>query len=143
MAGTKVDLGDGVILTVLYPAGRAGDGGDVLVLRVDYGRTCFLLAGSADLDTERHLLVQEERVRCDVLQVGRHGGDEATSPRFLQAVRPALAVISCGEGNRSDDPDEAVLARLAEHGATVVRTDELGSIEVVSDGMEYVVRVGQ
>ena len=48
-----------------------------------------------------------------------------------------------GEGNRSRDPDEAVLARLAAHGATVVRTDELGSIEVISDGVGYKVRVGR
>jgi beta-lactamase superfamily II metal-dependent hydrolase len=143
IAGTKVDLGDGVILTVLYPAGYGEHGEDVLVLRVDYGQTCFLLAGSADLDVERRLLAQGENVRCDVLQVGGHGGDGATSPRFLQAVRPALAVISCGEGNRAGDPDEAVLARLAEHGAIVVRTDEVGSVEVVSDGIGYAVRVGQ
>ena len=51
-------------------------------------------------------------------------------------------MISSGEGNRAGDPDEAVLARLAEHGATVVRTDELGSVEVVSDGLGYRVRVG-
>jgi competence protein ComEC len=143
ISGTKVDLGDGVILTVLYPAGDGGDGEDVLVLRMDYGQTCFLLAGSTDVDVEQRLLVQEEHLRCDVLQVGRHGGDGATSSRFLQAVRPALAVISCGEGNRAGDPDEAVMVRLAEYGATVARTDELGSIEVVSDGIEYVVRVGQ
>jgi competence protein ComEC len=141
IAGTKVDLGDGVVLTILHPAGHSGDGEGVLVLRVDYGQTCFLLAGSADLEVERRLLAQGERVRCDVLQVGGHGGDGATSPNFLRAVRPALAVISCGEGNRADDPDGAVLARLAEHGATVVRTDEVGSVEVISDGVGYKVQV--
>jgi competence protein ComEC len=142
VAGTRADLGDGVVLTVLHSGGDGDRKGGVLVLRVDYGRTCFLLAGNADLDVERSLLARQEHVRCDVLQVGRHGGEGATSPRFLQAVRPALAVISSGEGNRSGNPDEAVLARLAEHGATVVRTDELGSVEVVSDGLGYRVRVG-
>jgi competence protein ComEC len=143
VAGTRMDLGDGVVLTVLHSGGDGDREGGVLVLRVDYGRTCFLLAGSADLDVERSLLARKEHVRCDVLQVGRHGGEGATSPRFLQAVRPALAVISSGEGNRAGDPDEAVLARLAEHGATVVRTDELRSVEVVSDGLGYRVRVGR
>jgi competence protein ComEC len=139
VAGTRMDLGDDVVLTVLHPA---DDGGEALVLRVDYGATCFLLAGSADLDVERALLARGADVRCDVVQVGEQGGSGATSPRFLEAVHPALAVISCEEGNGSD-PDEAVLARLEAHGATVVRTDEMGSIEVISDGAGYKVRVGR
>jgi len=122
---------------------RVHDTEGALVLRVDYGETRFLLAGSADVDVERAMLAQGASLHCDVLQVGKHGGEGATSVRFLQAVRPALAVVSCGEGNRSGDPEEAVLARLAEHGARVARTDELGSIEVISDGVGYKVRVGR
>jgi competence protein ComEC len=129
-----------VVLTVLHPDGE-GDREGPVVLRVDYGETCFLLAGSADLDVERAMLARDAPVRCDVVQVGKHGGEGATGAFFLHAVRPALAVVSCGEGNRSGDPEEAVLARLAEHGARVVRTDELGSIEVISDGVGYKVRV--
>jgi beta-lactamase superfamily II metal-dependent hydrolase len=140
VAGTRVDLGDGVVLTALHPA---GNGGRPLVLRVDYGQTCLLLARSADVGVEQEMLARGADVRCDVLQVGEHGGEGATSARFVEAVRPALAVVSCGEGNRSGDPAEAVLARLEENGATVARTDELGSIEVISDGVGYEVRVGR
>ena len=137
VAGTTADLGDGVILRILVAEK------EMIALRVDYGQTCFLLASSADLEAERALLGRGERVRCDILQVGVHGSTRATGPRFLEAVRPALAVISVGEGNRAGGPDQAVLARLAEHGATVVRTDELGSVEVISDGVGYQVRVGR
>jgi competence protein ComEC len=126
---------------VLHPRSTSVE--EPVVLRVDYGGTCFLLAGSADLDVERALLSGADRLRCDVLLVAQHGDDGATSPRFLEAVRPALAVISVGEGNRSSDPDEATLARLAEHGATVVRTDERGTVRVISDGMGYEVKVGR
>jgi competence protein ComEC len=136
-AGTVADLGDGVVLTILNAEDEA------IALRVDYGQTCFLLAGSADLEAERALLGRGERLRCDVLQVGKHGSAKATGPRFLEAVRPALAVLSVEEGNQAGRPDEAVLARLAEHGATVVRTDELGSVNVISDGGGYQVRVGR
>ena len=139
LAGMAVDLGDGVSVRVLHPA--AGDTpGEPLVLRVDYGETCFLFAGSAAMATEAALHARGEDVRCDVLQVAAHGREGATTPRFLSAVQPVLGIISWGEGGRGSGPDDAVLARLADCGATVARTDELGSIEVISDGARYEVR---
>ncbi len=138
--GAQVDLGDGVTIAFLHPG---EGGGEAVVLRVDYGSACFLFAANATAEIERELLTRNAAVRCDVLQVGLHGDEKATSPRFLEAVRPALAIISCGEGNRQGHPDEDTLTRLAEHGATVVRTDELGSIEVISDGSAYEVKVGR
>lgn len=85
------------------------------------------------------MLVRGEDVRCDVLQVGAQGGEGATSLPYLEAVRPVLAVVSCAREGRGV-PDERTLTRLVEAGATTVRTDESGSIEVVSDGREYTVR---
>jgi competence protein ComEC len=119
--------------------------GDVAILRVDYGQTCLLLAASAGAEAERAMLAQDlpPGVRCDVLQVGRHGSEAASTAVFLEAVRPALAVISAGEGNRAGDPDERTLARLSEVGATVLRTDEVGSVEAISDGVGVEVRVGR
>lgn len=145
VAGTRADLGNGAVLTVLHPdgAGKGSGGDEPLVLRVDYGRACSLFAGSAGRDAEAAMLARGEGVRCDVLQVGDHGGSEATSPVFLEAVYPALAVISCGEGGPAAQPDEAVLERLNGHGATVVRTDEAGTVEVISDGQGYEVAVGR
>jgi beta-lactamase superfamily II metal-dependent hydrolase len=75
--------------------------------------------------------------------VGEHGSDEVAGPAILEAVRPALAVLSCGEGDRAEQPAEATLERLTEHGATILRTDLHGSVEVISDGRGYEVRVGR
>ena len=104
----------------------------------------FLLAASAGAQAERAMLAHDlPGVLCDVLQVGRHGSEAATTTAFLEAVRPALAVVSAGEGNRAGDPDERTLARLSEVGAMVMRTDEVGSVEVISDGVGVQVRVGR
>ncbi len=43
-------------------------------------------------------------------------------------------IVSAGEGNNYSHPHEEVLKRAAYVGAAVLRTDELGSIEVVTDG---------
>jgi competence protein ComEC len=140
LPGTQVAIGDGVGLSFIRP--QIPERAPVVVVRVDYGSTCFLLSGSADLAVEQQILAQGERVRCDVLQVGRGGDHGASSLPYLAAVHPALAVVSCAsEGGQV--PDEQTLNRLTEAGATVARTDELGSIDVISNGAGYAVRYRQ
>ena len=58
---------------------------------------------------------------------------------FLQAVQPAYAVISVGKDNGYGHPHREVLARLAEIGAETLRTDEVGTVRMRSDGTELVV----
>jgi competence protein ComEC len=140
----EIDVGTGVVLTVLHPPDSgSGESDGPIVLRLEYGRTCFLLTGSADGDVEKAILRRGERVRCDVVHVGRGGREGASTLAFVEAVRPALAVISCGEGSRSTCPAEAVVRRWTEQGATVLRTDVHGSVEVISDGTRCEVRVRQ
>jgi competence protein ComEC len=43
-------------------------------------------------------------------------------------------IVSAGEGNNYGHPHEEVLERVAKIGAAVMRTDELGTIELTTDG---------
>ncbi|MGH3992619.1 MAG: hypothetical protein ACRDSN_09165, partial [Pseudonocardiaceae bacterium] len=54
-------------------------------------------------------------------------------PQFLAAVRPRIALVSVGAGNRYRHPNRETLAALSSAGATVLRTDERGDI-AVTDG---------
>ncbi|MBN1936208.1 MAG: ComEC/Rec2 family competence protein [Anaerolineae bacterium] len=131
-AGAQIDLGDGLLLAVLHA--------ESLTLRIDYGSTCFLLAASATEDAERAILAQGAHLRCDVLQVGDGGSRQASTEAFLEAVNPALAVISCGENQRGTRPAQETLDRFTARGATVAQTCERGNVEVISDGGGYTVR---
>jgi competence protein ComEC len=132
--------------TVLY-AGEAGPGGaapatdsdnnDSLVVRLDYGGTAFLLTGDAEQQVEARLIGSGLPLRADVLKVGHHGSERATSLPFVGAVAPRLAVIQVGAGNRYGHPQPAVLQRLA--GSRVLRTDQNGRVEVISDGQRLTV----
>ena len=53
---------------------------------------------------------------------------------FSRAVNPQYVVISAEEGNNYGHPHEETLERVAKIGAAVLRTDELGTIEVITDG---------
>jgi competence protein ComEC len=54
-----------------------------------------------------------------------------------------VAVISVGAENRFGHPAPQVLARYAELGVPALRTDELGTVEFVTDGERLWVRTDQ
>ena len=95
--------------------------------------------GDATAVEESHILRSWPRdsLRADLLKVGHHGSRTSTSTEWLSAVRPKVAVISAGRGNRYGHPHPEVIARLdAADVPEVWRTDRRGSlcIEIRRDG---------
>jgi len=74
-----------------------------------------------------------------VLKVGHHGSRTSSSEALLRAVSPWLAVISAGSANRFGHPHAEVVARLHQHAKSILRTDQVGGIEVRSDGRDLTV----
>ncbi len=137
--GEKLDWGGGVTATVLISAGAAGVRPDdynnnSLVLRMTCGETSFLFAGDMEKTEEAALLSSRRELKSAVLKVGHHGSSTSSSFPFLQAVRPEIAVISIGEGNRFGLPHRPVIDRLRSFGCKVYRTDLDGTVTVTSDG---------
>lgn len=144
--GMRLPVGD-VLLTVLHPGpepltGTASDdNNNAIVLRVDYGRFSALLTGDAEREAEEALIAAGLPLRADVLKAGHHGSNGSTSAAFIAAVQPQVTVISVGQGNPFGHPHPAVLERLA--GIEVLRTDQRGRIEVISDGARMWVKTAR
>ena len=111
-----------------------------LVLRVDYGKTTFLLTADIEADAEKEILENGIEVRCQALKSPHHGSTSSSSQDFLDKASPRIVVISVGEGNRHGFPDIDVLERYKKIGAEVFRTDLQGAVEVSSDGKSLSVR---
>jgi competence protein ComEC len=106
------------------------------VVLVRYGRVRFLLVGDAEAPEENWLLAQSDTaLRADVLKVGHHGSRTSTTPDFLDAVHPRIALVSVGAGNGYGHPSAEVMGALAAVGAQVLRTDRLGTVVVRTDGV--------
>ncbi len=105
-----------------------------LMIRFQYGNASFLFTGDAEATEEADTMATGYEIQADVLEVGHHGSDTSTSQRFLQAVNPVCAVISCGTGNDYGHPHQETLGKLSEAGVTVYRTDLSGTITMVTDG---------
>lgn len=144
--GMRIALEDGVLLEILHPGPillqgtEADDNNNSLVLRLAYGRSRFLLTGDLEHEGEKALLRTRQSVRSWVLKVAHHGAGSGTSEPFLAAVDPQLAVISVGKDNRFGHPASELLKRLAEQGVSVLRTDEQGQVELITDGERCWVR---
>jgi competence protein ComEC len=122
----------------LAPDASAND--NSLVLRISYGRRAALLVGDAEREEERSLLARPAgSIRADLLKVGHHGSRTSTSPAFLAAVGPSLAVISAGVRNRFGHPHPRTLEALAGSGIEVGRTDRGGEVVWETDGVEVTV----
>jgi competence protein ComEC len=135
-------LGCGVALKVLYPSPeKALDTKNAnhhsMVFRLTYGDFSVLFTGDMEADAERLLLEWEDSrskvLQSTVLKVAHHGSATSTTPAFLRAVNPQVAVISVGP-NPHGLPAPEVVSRLAQGGAQVFRTDRHGAVMIITDG---------
>lgn len=111
-----------------------------IVCKITYGQTRFLFGGDAGWDAEHDLVDSQTDLSADVLKVNHHGSNTSSTYVFLRAVMPRYAVISAGTDNAYGHPNEETLDRLRDVGAEILRTDELGTIECVSDGRNITFR---
>jgi competence protein ComEC len=139
LAGWNWEAG-GFRLAVLGPvhpiAGSTSDpNNNSLVLGVRAGGERLLLAGDAMIEEQAELLeaLGTEALRADVLKVAHHGS-RYQDPQFLEAVHPAVALVSVGTGNPYGHPNPAMLEMLGRQGARVLRTDIDGDLAAVVDG---------
>ncbi|MFC7532098.1 ComEC/Rec2 family competence protein [Actinoplanes sp. GCM10030250] len=106
-----------------------------LVLRASIGGRTVLLPGDAETEEQDDLLrtLGASGVRADILKVAHHGSS-LQSVELLDAVRPAVALVSVGRGNDYGHPNAGVLGRLERGGARILRTDEAGDVAAVMVG---------
>jgi competence protein ComEC len=138
-----------LLVTVLHPGRRATDAAEELegrsreeplLLRVDYERFAAVLAAGAGSGAEVTTLGAGSRLEATVLKVSGNGSRRGTTPAFLAAVAPTLAVIPVAARNPFGHPAPAVLARLGAAGVTVYRTDQDGAVDIRTDGHRMWIR---
>jgi len=145
--GSKIDLGGGVILTIIGPtephftkeqmkAGGNEPNANSIVARLDYGAFSMLLTGDAEEQTEHRLISKDVNLAAKVIKIAHHGSKYATSENFLKRVKPEVAIVSCGEWNRYGHPSQSVLDRLQTANVKLFRTDLQGEVTITTRGRE-------
>jgi competence protein ComEC len=91
-----------------------------------------LLTGDVEDDVDP-VLAARGLPSIDILKVAHHGSKTASTPAFLAAVKPKVAIVSAGAGNPYGHPAKSTIERLQATGAEVLRTDTNGSVQVTID----------
>ena len=87
-----------------------------------------LLTGDIEREQEAALLADgADALRSDVLIVPHHGSKTSSTPAFLDAVRPRVAVFQAGYRNRFGHPAPEVLQRYVERDIRIEATPRCGA----------------
>jgi competence protein ComEC len=136
-AGEAIAL-DGMRITVLHPpagpdAPREANDRSVVIL-LEYGDFSVLLTGDAPSEVEERLVASGALPRTGVtlLKLGHHGSRTSTSAILLDSIRPELALVSAGRGNRFGHPHPGVLGRLRTRRIPWWSTARDGGVRIVA-----------
>ncbi|MCX6705993.1 MAG: MBL fold metallo-hydrolase, partial [Candidatus Woesebacteria bacterium] len=133
--GTGVRVGK-IYLDIVFPeeARKEAESNDnSLVIDLKYGSFEAILPGDAPKEILNKVSVN---IPLKYIKLSHHGSKTGTDAFILDNFMPKLAIISVGKNNYGH-PAEEVLNLLKEKGIKTLRTDEIGDIEVESDGINF------
>lgn len=144
--GDKIKTPDGLVFNIVGPSnsfitktspnGIIGESGEFASLEtlLSFGSFRLLLTGDSQVEEFNEANLSN----ISVLQVPHHGSKTGLNTEIIKRLYPKLAVISVGR-NKYGHPNREIIGKLQEIGARVLRTDEKGDIEIVSDGKGWFV----
>lgn len=140
-----IQLGEDCSLEIIWPSqplaglGAAELNDTSIVAKLRYKQNSFLFMGDLQIDKEQELIKNNIDLQANVLKVGHHGSDTASSEEFLEKVKPQIAIIEVGQKNDFGLPSLRVIKKLERIGATIHRTDQTGTVKMTSDGINIVI----
>ena len=139
--GDSFDIGS-FRATVVWPRALEDNGGnaDSICLFVEYdgnedGQVDFRILMTGDAESEQLANVIRSGVvgDVDVLKVGHHGSAGALNDDLVHTLKPEIALIGVGEGNKYGHPSGETLETLSRAGCRVYRSDRDGLVSCLFD----------
>ena len=134
-AGKSIQLSENVRIETLWPekidpkkGQEAND--QCSVFMIFYKEYRILVTGDIDETGEKAMINKysgTDKLRADILKIGHHGSSGSTCKEFLDAVKPAYAVIQVGKNNYGH-PTSKVIENLEKSGIIILRNDYNGAV---------------
>lgn len=143
LEGQNLDFGGGVHFEVFSPTKKEVQSEtdlnmNSIVGRLTYGSFSMLFTGDCETEREKAIVKRySNQLKSLVLKSPHHGSKTSSNSAFLKAVSPEAVFISCGKGNDYGHPHEPVMKRYKKLGLQIYRTDQDGTLTIVSDGNSY------
>ncbi len=108
-----------------------------ITIAFQFGDTTYLTTGDAEEDAEQRLVDDHEsELEADAYHAGHHGSSTSSTPVFMDAVQPEIAIISSDFDSQYGHPHDEVLEEYAERGIETYWTGVHGDIVLTTDGEE-------
>ncbi len=152
--GDCLDLGEGYMLTVLYPSSSGKyvltdytANNSSLVFRLTHNnKGIALFCGDIEEEAIKTLIQMEQEkqiyLQAEVFILPHHGSGNSFNPQFYEKVKPNFVVASCGKYNRFGFPDRKIRAYFANKGKKVFTTAEYGTICFIHNKNKPILQVG-
>lgn len=136
----KIELGT-VMLTIFpqAPDDPREENNNSIGIRVDYGSFSVLLPGDAQTQERRwwERIASTLCADATVLKLAHHGSRNGTDARWLDLVRPHIAVASLAKDNDYGHPHPETVELLERDQIPLLRTDRDGTVTIRSDGLHW------
>ena len=136
---------DGVEVVARHPAAADWErqkvrNDDSLVLELRWRDVSVLLTGDIGRAAEPAVASVTPPARRRVVKIPHHASLTSSTPEFLAALRPQIAIASAGRANHFGHPVPEILDRYRAIGAEIFRTDQDGAVLMATDGQSIDVR---
>ena len=91
----------------------------------------MILSGDAPAEIEQKILDQIPGLHADIVKLGHHGSRTSSCARWLQMLRPIVALNSSGRNNRYQHPHPEVMQRLEDCRIGMFDTKQEGDIRII------------
>jgi competence protein ComEC len=130
---------DGVEVVARHPARADWErqkvrNDDSLVLELRWRDISIVLTGDIGRAVEPGVAAAMPPARLRVIKIPHHGSLTSSTPTFVAALRPTIAIASAGRSNHFGHPVPEVLDRYRSIGAEIFRTDQDGAVTMTTDG---------
>ena len=134
---------DGVTFEVLHPSQEdysvaQKPNAMSCVLRISNGKQTVLLTGDLEAAQEQRLTASGADLKADVMLVPHHGSKTSSTPEFLDAVKPTIALVQAGYRNRFQHPVPEIMQRYSERSIQVISSPACGAARWASDAPSVV-----
>lgn len=138
--GDNLKIEENIWLNILWPKDERikenAINNNSIVAKLNYKSFSILLTGDIEKIAENEILKEYENsniLNANILKVAHHGSKSSSINKFLEKVKPQIALIGVGEKNTFGHPNTGVINRLQNLNAKIYRTDENGEITIKID----------
>ena len=129
-----------ILVTVLFPFDESREqfkniNNESVVLLVDIYDYKTLLMGDGEEELEVKLMERWKPENIYILKAGHHCSKTSSSEMFLRSINPAIAICSCGEGNRFGHPHYETLEKFEMLNVQYLITYREGNIIIKFDDL--------